>query len=40
MFVKETFMSDSVEGFLHVEEDRCIVYVVVEVLAELMSEFG
>jgi len=39
-FVKEAFVSDSIEGFFHIEEDGCGVYVVVEVLAELVGEFG
>jgi len=33
-------MPDSIEGFLHVEEDGCSVFVVVEVLVELVDEFG
>lgn len=39
-FVKESSVPDSVESFLHVKKYRSSVYVVVKVLAELVSEFG
>jgi len=31
---------DSVEGFLHVKKDGSGVYIVVKVLAKLVSKFG
>ena len=39
-FVKESGVPDSVESFLHIKKYRSGVYVVVKVLAELVSEFG
>jgi len=31
---------DTIEGFLHIEEYRSCVYVVVKVLAKLVGKFG